>query len=666
MTPTALTMDQLWTLLGAFGGAIVVLYLIKMRRRRVRVPFGLLWQKALPDRKASALFHWLKRLLSLLVQLAVLGLVVLALSEPRLDGSLGCGASPVEQEVTAPTTTILVVDASASMRATDVPGGRLAAALDAGRRVIVDLGPRDEAMIVRLDSQARAVSPLTADRDVLLGALARLRATDTGTDLRAALPFLRDLVAGREGARVVLVTDGGFEAPPDAELAGLPLEVVRVGDRGGENLALLAFHVRPSLDDRLTYEIYWRARSFVGRPVAASLLLYASPTDRDADTLFRDANVVGSYPITLSPNAVSDGFIPDVQFPGSRFGARVVPDPAAGVHDVLPRDDFAFGVVPERKRLRVQLVTDDNLFLEAALFLRENVSFEKVAPADYAGAQGYDVTILDRFVPPELGPGAFLLLDPSGPDSPFREEGEPIALPDVNRSKRTHPLMWKVSLVDLNIGSLRRLVPEPGDEAVAATAEGAPVVLVRTTPTQRLVAWAFDLRASDLPLRYAFPVMIVNALQWFAADDASLLLGRKTGTDWAVTVPWKDERVEVRPPTGDAFAAPVVEGKALFAGAESGVWEVARAPGAAAPEGDAVLAVAANLTDERESALAVPDLALPAWQPKPPPPPAASAPRSWQDDAADLVAQAPWKALLLLALLLSTLEWFTYHRRMTV
>lgn len=664
MTPTALTLDQMGTLLAAFGGAIVFLYLIKLRRRRVRVPFGVLWQKALPDRKASALFHWLKRIFSLLVQLAVLALVVLALSEPRLDGSLGCGASAQKEEAPRePVTTILVVDASASMRATDVAGGRLSAALEAGRRVIGELEAGDEAMIVRLDAQARAVSPLTGDRDVLLSALARLRATDTGTDLRGALPFLRDLVTGRERARVVLVTDGGWEAPTDEELAGLPLEVVRVGEKGGENLALLAFHVRPSLDDRLTYEIYWRARSYVERQVGASLLLYASAADRSADTLFRDENVVGSYPITLEGGAVSDGFIPDVQFPGSRFGARIVPDPAAAVRDVLPRDDFAFGVVPERKRLRVQLVTDDNLFLEAALFLRENLSFEKVAPADYAGSQGYDVTILDRFVPPNLGTGAYLLLDPHGDSSPWREGGEAIPLPDVTKTKKTHPLMWKVSLVDLNIGSLRQLVPEPGDQVVAATSEGAPVVLVREGEGQRLVGWAFDLRESDLPLRYAFPVMVVNALQWFAADDASLLLGRKTGADWAVAVPWKDERVEVRPPTGEPFAAPVVEGKALFAGAEAGIWEVARTLGDGE---DAVIAVAANLADERESALAVPDVALPAWQPKPPPPPVASAPRTWQDDAADLVAQAPWKALLLLALLISTLEWFTYHRRMTV
>ena len=659
MIPTALAMDQLWTLLGAFGGALVLLYLIKVRRRRVRVPFGPLWKRVLPQRKASTLLSWLKRLFSLLVQLAVLAMIVAALSEPRLDGSLGCGAPAVTEAPPEPTTTILVVDASASMRATDVPGGRLLAAVDAGRKVLDELLPQDVGMVVRLDNGARAVSPLTSDKDVLLSALGRLRASDTGTDLRGALPFLRTLVEGRDGARIVLVTDGGWEAPTDAELAGLPLQVVRIGDRGGENLALLAFHVRPSLDDRLSYEIYWRARSFVDREVPASLLLYASATDRDAETLFRDQNVVGSFPITLAAGTTSDGFIPNVEFPGSRFGARIVPDPAAKVRDVLPRDDFAFGVVPERKRLRVQLVTDDNLFLEAALFLRENLSFDKVAPADYRGADGYDVTILDRFLPADLGPGSFLLVDPTGDASPFPVTGEE-PLPDVSRSKKAHPLMWKVSLVDLNIGALSVLAAEPGDEIVASSRAGNPVIVARTTPTRRIVAWAFDLRASDLPLRYAFPVLVVNALQWFAADDASLLLGRHTGEDWAVAVPWKRERVRVTPPTGQPFEAPVVEGKALFGGSEAGIWEVDA-------DGEAErIAVAANLADERESALAVPDVALPAWKPKPPPPPVKETARSWVDDAGDLIAEAPWKALLLLALLISTLEWFTYHRRMTV
>src|SRR5205823_13217305 len=66
-----LTLTQL---LGIFGAAAVfatALYILKLRRRTVAVPFSKLWEKILRDKEATSLFSKLKRLLSLLVQLAL-------------------------------------------------------------------------------------------------------------------------------------------------------------------------------------------------------------------------------------------------------------------------------------------------------------------------------------------------------------------------------------------------------------------------------------------------------------------------------------------------------------------------------------------------------------------------------------------------------------------
>jgi Ca-activated chloride channel family protein len=61
----------------------VALYILKLRRRVVAVPFSPLWQRILRDKEATSLFSKLKRLLSLLLQLALLALLVLALGDPR-------------------------------------------------------------------------------------------------------------------------------------------------------------------------------------------------------------------------------------------------------------------------------------------------------------------------------------------------------------------------------------------------------------------------------------------------------------------------------------------------------------------------------------------------------------------------------------------------------
>ncbi len=102
------------------GGAIVALYVLKIRRRRVMVPFTDLWQRLLRESDATALWRKLKKIVSLLVQLALLALVLIAIGDPHLQASQ------------RGRTLVLVVDTSASMQATDGGSGRtrLAAAKD--------------------------------------------------------------------------------------------------------------------------------------------------------------------------------------------------------------------------------------------------------------------------------------------------------------------------------------------------------------------------------------------------------------------------------------------------------------------------------------------------------------------------------------------------------
>jgi hypothetical protein len=47
------------------------------------VPFSKIWERILRDKEATSLFSQLKRLLSLLLQLALLALLMLALGDPR-------------------------------------------------------------------------------------------------------------------------------------------------------------------------------------------------------------------------------------------------------------------------------------------------------------------------------------------------------------------------------------------------------------------------------------------------------------------------------------------------------------------------------------------------------------------------------------------------------
>src|SRR5438105_2159956 len=131
------------TIFGIAGVLMVGMYILKLRRRVVAVPFSKLWHRILKDKEATSLFSKLKRLLSLLMQLALLALLVLALGDPRAAASLIKGRNLV-----------VLIDSSASMQATD--GGAGETRLDAARREVKSLirgmGGSDRMLVAQMDA----------------------------------------------------------------------------------------------------------------------------------------------------------------------------------------------------------------------------------------------------------------------------------------------------------------------------------------------------------------------------------------------------------------------------------------------------------------------------------------------------------------------------------
>ena len=110
-------LTPLFLLLGLLAGPIILLYMLRLRRQEMRVSSTLLWQKLLRDREANAPWQRLRRNLLLILQLLILAFLVLALARPFI---------PVSTVVSG--NVVVLLDASASMQATDVEPNRFAAA----------------------------------------------------------------------------------------------------------------------------------------------------------------------------------------------------------------------------------------------------------------------------------------------------------------------------------------------------------------------------------------------------------------------------------------------------------------------------------------------------------------------------------------------------------
>jgi Ca-activated chloride channel homolog len=192
-------------------------------------------------------------------------------------------------------------------------------------------------------------------------------------------------------------------------------------------------------------------------------------------------------------------------------------------------------------------------------------------------------------------------------------------------------------------------VPGPGDRVVGASEKGA--LLVSGRRAERFVALGFDPRDSDLVLRVAWPVLILNILGDFVAEDSSYLSSFRTGEVWHIPIPVVSDEVRLTTPDGVDRRLPVQQGRAVYFGQEAGFYTIE-----AGPKGSAAKSrIAANLVDAGESAID-PKTTLSVGGEQ----------ASRVEPATGGVRSEWWILLLLAAALITTVEWATYHRRITV
>jgi hypothetical protein len=658
-----LSLAQIAAVFGAAAVFATALYILKLRRRTVAVPFSKLWEKILRDKEATSLFSRLKRLLSLLVQLALLALLAFALGDPRAAATLIKGRNLV-----------VLVDASASMQATDVAPAknRLDAAKEETKKVIRGLGGADRMLIAQMDAAVTPLGPASSDTSELERALDSIKPTDARADFSRALRFATDSLRGVENAEIVVVSDGRLGDAVDASGKvhlgdDIKLSYLPIG-RGVRNVGITAFSVRRYPLDKSRYEVMLEVTNTGPETEEIELALRADPKGGDQGQL------VDLTKLRLKSGERLPRFYPNLSGASRALEATLSPLPNS--KDELPADDHAYALLPERRRAKVLVVTPGNTYLEAALLLDEYLDVTVVSPREYAekvaaSGQHHDVVIFDGATPAEPPRAHAIYLDPRGPGSPVKVEGD-LKSPGFDRIDRKHPIVRWTALDDVNIARGHKLLPQPGDKVVGASADG-PILVTGQRGGFKFVAMGFDVRESDLPLRVAWPLLLLNSVNFFTDEDAQYISSFRTGDVWRVPVVTETGQATLKTPGGNELLVPVHEGRAVYLGEKAGFYELAgangRDPASAldgpegvappsrkdAPAGVTTAAFAANLLDAEESSIEVAkELVVDGKK--------AGTLSGFQIG----VRREIWIYLLIAALILTAIEWITYHRRITV
>src|SRR5438874_1758000 len=369
-------------LLGAgLLAAVLATYLLRPRRPLRRVSSTFLWLAALHDIEAQRPWRRVPPSLLLLLQIAALAAMVGAVARPFALTTQSTGPF-----------TIILLDASASMQATDVKPSRFEAARAAIRQMIEALEPGQQLALVELDAQPRVLAAPTSDANQLKIQLSLAGPTALQANLPAALSVAASLAEDHADAQIVIVGDGSLDRSQVPQTFGIPIRYGGVGTVAAANLAVAGLTTRVS-DGRLS--ALARVVNYAQQPAATALTLKVDGNRFDARSLSVDANGTATAEWNDLPAAAH------------ALEASINPSTA----DSLVLDNAAWAVLGGDRPTRVLLVSGGNGCVEHALALRPGAQVTRVSPGDYTPQnQAYDLVVLDGFVPPVLPAGASVLV----------------------------------------------------------------------------------------------------------------------------------------------------------------------------------------------------------------------------------------------------------------
>ena len=602
--------------LGALSAPLIAMYFLRIRRRRVEVSSLLPWHALQKSDKLASPFQRFRRHILLLLQLLILLAMTLAFSRPYL-----------ETDANSYRSVVLVVDVSASMGAVDVAPNRLQLAVSQASEVLGGMGPADEAMLIVAGSRTEVVVPFTRDPARVVSALERLRASEAEGRLREGLQLALSLARSRPDVEVLVFSDGGGEDLSSLPTGGADIRFVRVG-QSAENVGLSALDLRRSPVSDLDRQLFVTAENFGRNDVDATVEVLLG----NEMVGLRTERLAGGSPVSMVFDLPSD----------ARGDLHVRLD---APNDLLAVDNEAWAVLTEAASREVLLVGGDRLTARVlAADPRATVKIASPSEVTPELLASVDCTLFGGPVPDGMDGLNYAVLGPHF-GGPARFAGT-LETPSVIGWQRNHPVLRFVSWDAVSIAKTRK-VTELGGLVPVVDADTGPLVLAGERNGGRVVQLAFDPFESDLPLRVAWPVLILNTVGWLTegepgASEAHLL---PTGTPYLRKVPDGVTKGEVIGPRGTSPDAEINAGILRVHDTDKvGIYEV-RA-------GDLRTRFAANLLSESESRIA--------------PRQALGLADSVQEASVAKLAvgrRELWRPLLIFALLILMLEWWAWNRR---
>ncbi len=611
--------------LSALAIPIILLYMLRLRRTETPISSTFLWQQLVRDREANAPWQRLRLSWLLLLQLLILLALVVALARPF---------TKVKTITTG--RIVLLLDASASMRATDMNPSRFAAARDIGLEMVDTLGADDTMTVIRVTDVPEVLAAASRDKLVLRRAIRSAEPSDASADWFAALTLAAAGGVGVSELKVVIVSDGGL---PD-NLPSVPGDIrfVPVG-RSGSNLAISAL----------------ATSALPGH--APQLFARISNYGSTATDVILDVRLDGSDVIYTARryNVPAEGYVDifDIDLPETfdTLTAELTLPRNAAIPDYLDVDNVGYAVRDRSGAGRVLLVTQENLFLQEIFRSLRGVELYQITPDDPLPQQKFDLTIFDSTLPAALPEGDLMIVNPpAGTD--FFQLGETLKPTGPITAHADDPRTRNLAgyTETINLQKYQVLTGVEWGTALLQV-DDHPLILVGEVDNRQVAILPFDARYpnTDLVLQPAWPILIAELTAWFSPPRV-LDVTQSLAPGGTVTLQFIDNADDavITRPGGQRVTLTAESGETIFANTrQPGLYRVDLRRG---DETIKTEQFAVNLFDAAESQIA----------------PRSSIMVGSTDIARDAREETgrrefwPWVVGIGLALL--AVEWWAYHR----
>lgn len=496
---------------------VVLFYLLKRKRVVKLVSSTLLWQKFLAETQASAPFQKLRKNWLLILQILLLLLAVLALARPYFATKL----KPAQLRV-------VILDASASMQATDESPSRFEKARAEALKWVDSLAGNDQMVILQAGADTEVKQSATTEKAALRRALQGCICSDGPTRLIPALRMAESLVRDQKGAEIHLFSDGAVPDLSEFENQALPLIYHRVG-KNSNNLGITALDVRADPENARQRALYTTIANFSSNRVETELEMRL------------DGRLLETRPLTVGPGETSPQVFRATQARDGVFTLQL------NAQDDLAVDNQASIVSLLPRPVKVLLVTRGDRLLEKALRAAANVELAVTDDLRDSGS-GFDFVVLDSVTPTEWPKGNVLaihVINTNWVPNVTQLEGPPIV-----DWKSSHPLLRYAGFDNVQVAE-SYAAKAPNWAVSLVDSPQAPLMLAGELGRRRIVWVGFDPLESNWPLRISFPIFIANAVDWLnPANAKSGLLLVKAGEAFHFTLQHPEKSAEITFPSG--------------------------------------------------------------------------------------------------------------------